>query len=224
MNPLQVVEQRIREAVDRVRAGDLEQALALYEHVFDPLPDGATFNVPAKLQLDFVYRRVDLLSRLGRAAAAAALLDGDDVAALAAEPADALERHLRRGELYAIGPAVEPALGAFSEALRLIDDQLAGDRAARVEAITRLLTAIRAREDAALLLKTSRDLIAWAQHVDDGMAVMAASWFIPYAYRGLGQFEQAREHAQLILARAREAQHDEYIAEWEQFLASLPPG
>jgi tetratricopeptide (TPR) repeat protein len=218
---LNVVAERIQQAVDRVNAGELEAALAIYERVFDPLPDGRGFQVPPALQLEFVYRRVDLLRRLGRAAAALALLDGDDVIAWAAEPAQAIERHLQRGDVLVAAPDLQPALHAYSDALRVVDDQLEGSSEARVAVITRMLNGVRDRDEPAVLLQTARDLIAWGQHIDDGMAVMAASWFIPYAYRGLGEKEKAREHASLILARAREAQHEEYIAEWEQFLASL---
>jgi hypothetical protein len=183
---LSVVAARIREAVDCVNAGELDEALALYEHVFDPLPDGRAFKVPVALRVEFAQRRVDVLCRLGERAA-----------------------------------ELQPALLAFSDALRLVDQELEGDSESRVEVITRMLNGVRQRGDSALHLKTARDLIAWGQHVDDGMAVMAASWFIPYAYRGLGEKEKAREHASLILARAREANHAAYIAEWEQFLASL---
>jgi hypothetical protein len=94
----------------------------------------------------------------------------------------------------------------------------------RVQLITQLLERVRDRDAPDELLSIAREIVAWGQESGDSLSVMAASWFVPYAYRGLGEHEQAREHASVILARAREVGHAEYITEWETFLASLDRG
>ena len=122
-----------------------------------------------------------------------------------------------RAEMAARRAELLGRLGRYAEALLLLEE-LDTDR--RVQLITAMLQPLR-DGDPALLLKTAREMVAWGQRNQDNLSTMAASWFIPYAYRGLGEKEKARELATLILGRAREAKHREYMAEWEQFLASL---
>jgi hypothetical protein len=73
-----------------------------------------------------------------------------------------------------------------------------------------------------VLLETARALVALGQGRGDNVLVMCASRWIPYAYRGLGEPERARDLAEEILAWARRMDVEVEIREWEEFLASLP--
>jgi hypothetical protein len=221
--PVQILLGRLNGAVELVRAGDLAGALHAYERAFEPLPSGARVTPPPSLALDVLYRRADLLRRLDRARDAAALLDADETRAHArADAALAFELHLRRGEARAACGELETARHAFSDALRLVDVELAGDRERRLEAVHRLLDCVRAAADWTLLLTTARELVAWGDEIDDAWVVMEASLHVPHAYRGLGELEKARAHAQVIHDRMVELGQQEPAREWAEFLSSLP--
>jgi hypothetical protein len=72
-----------------------------------------------------------------------------------------------------------------------------------------------------LLHTISTNMINFAQQQNMPLVSVTAAWYLPYAFRGLGQIEKAREHAQAILERLEQSDSDDGVDGWREFLASL---
>ena len=77
------------------------------------------------------------------------------------------------------------------------------------------------REVWAELERTARALFAFARDRRWDMVAFEAMCQLPYAYRGLGLFEEARDQALAILDTLREHHDPDGKAEWARFLDSL---
>ena len=114
----------------------------------------------------------------------------------------------------------DAALQACSEALRTACEE-ADDEPTAQGVVRTTMEMIRGWQDWARLEATGRGIVALGYQRNSKLMVMEAGWHMPYAYRGLGRVDEARDYADTILGRMRELGAEEAIAEWTAFLDSL---
>ena len=87
--------------------------------------------------------------------------------------------------------------------------------------VKKTLDAICEWEEWKLLHTISTNMMQFAQQQNMPLVGVTAAWYLPYAYRGLGQMDQARQHANEILKRLEESESSDGIEGWREFLKSL---
>lgn len=128
---------------------------------------------------------------------------------------------LRRASLYSSLGLHDESLARYQSAMKLafheVQDPIEVQSVAQ-----KTLDAICEWQQWALLLKIAQNMMAFAQqHGEMQLVGVTAAWYLPYAYRGLGETELARSHARLILDRLDTEAQPEGAEGWREFLASL---
>lgn len=127
---------------------------------------------------------------------------------------------LRRASVYSSLGKQEDALGRFQSALKLafheVQDPIEVQSVAK-----KTLDAICEWEEWKLLRTISQNMMLFGQQQNMPVVAMTAAWYMPYALRGLGEIEEARQHAQEILTRLEQSDSEDGIEGWREFLVTL---
>jgi len=115
---------------------------------------------------------------------------------------------LRRADLCSMVGDRNRSLNRFSAAMKLAYEQ-AQNESEVCNVYRQLLNTLREWEDWNLLLETGKQLCSVAQQRGFRVATLEAGYHMPYAYRGIGDGQRAREYAIAILQRAREVECNE---------------
>lgn len=127
---------------------------------------------------------------------------------------------LRRASLYSSLGTHDESLARFQSAMKIafheVQDPIEIQSVAK-----KTLDAICEWEEWALLHKIATNLMTFSQQQSMPLVGVTAAWYLPYAYRGLGETEKAREHAEAILDRLDGTESAEGATGWHDFLDSL---
>lgn len=115
----------------------------------------------------------------------------------------------------------DESLQHFSRAMKIAHE--AEQDPIQVHAVCReLMDTIRLWENWQLLYDIGTNLVAFGQQHDNKLVSMEAGLHMPFAHRGLGNIEKAREYAEVILSRVQEVGAVDQVKDWTEFLKSLP--
>jgi hypothetical protein len=220
--------ERFNRAADLGRDGDLRVALRAYDQVFDPLPLGEAGVASEEFRAVVELRKAWLWMDLGKHAKACIVLEEGVIARL---------DHLRpehQFELYFSYGNALGTLGLTQKMLAALDHGVViAESLSDVERCERcwkwILHWLKQHEVWALLEERAFQAHRSGVALGSFAIQLAAGDVAPYAWRGLGKVDRARDGGRRVLARLLEAGvTDERIEEWRQFLASLraktPPG
>ncbi len=127
---------------------------------------------------------------------------------------------LRRASLYSSLGLQEESLSRYQSAMKLAFHEVQ-DPIEVQSVVKKTLDAICEWEEWKLLHTISTNMMQFAQQQNMPLVGVTAAWYLPYAYRGLGQMDQARQHANEILKRLEESESSDGIEGWREFLKSL---
>lgn len=128
---------------------------------------------------------------------------------------------LRRAALYSSLGVYDESLARFQSAMKLAFHEVQDPLEVQV-VVKKTLDTICEWQKWALLLKIARNMMTFAQqHAAMQLVGVTAAWYLPYAYRGLGETELAREHATAILERLEGHHAEAGSAGWREFLQTL---
>lgn len=162
----------------------------------------------------------------GRHAEVAAILD--ELAASLRDQ-DSLTPHvyvsfeLRRAAAASELGQKETAIHHFREAMKIAFEETQDP--IEVHTVTkRLMDTICEWQDWALLDSTANKLMRFGAEHNLHLVSLTAGWYFPYALRGLGRIDEAREHAEAILEKLPHIDDEAVSAQiegWTDFLRSL---
>lgn len=127
---------------------------------------------------------------------------------------------LRRAMLYSALGKQEESLGRYQSAMKIafheVQDPIEVQNVAK-----KTMDAICEWEEWKLLHTIATNMVSFAQQQNMPLVSLTAAWYLPYAYRGLGETEKAREHANAIIERLEQSDSDDGIEGWREFVDSL---
>lgn len=127
---------------------------------------------------------------------------------------------VRRASVYSSLGKQEESLARFQSAMKLAFHEVQDPMEVQ-SVVKKMLDAICEWEEWKLLHKIATNLMTFSQQQNMSGVGLIAAWYMPYAFRGLGQIDDARQHAQAIVERLEASDSLDGVAEWREFIDSL---
>ncbi len=127
---------------------------------------------------------------------------------------------VRRASVYSSLGKQEESLARFQSAMKLAFHEVQDPMEVQ-SVVKKMLDAICEWEEWELLHKIATNLMTFSQQQNMSGVGLIAAWYMPYAFRGLGQIDDARQHAQAIVERLEASDSLDGVAEWREFIDSL---
>lgn len=210
---------RINAAAELAQGEKWAQALVAYQQVFDPMVSGDAMPSTPTLLADLTVRSAHVLCMLERVEEAVSTIAGVLVRLPPEESKAAYVLASAQAVILARANQREPMRAACFAALEIVDSRIDGDATLRVQLGNRVLRALVDSAHWALLLETARFFVAYGRQKNDCLVAMEGSWWVPHAYRGLGEVAKARDHARVIHEAMKRVSRPDAVLEWAQFLA-----